>query len=127
MNTAFKFILPITAAGAALIASAAPAAGPGPDGATLFRQRCASCHNMSPGARAVLAPSLIGVVGRKAGSTQFNYSPALKASNLTWTRANLDQFLAAPGRKVPGTRMVISLTDAQQRAAVLNYLARPNP
>ncbi len=122
-----KIVLAVAAAGAALFASALPAAGPAPDGAALFRQRCASCHNMAPGARAVLGPSLVGVVNRKAASTQFNYSPALKASNLTWTRANLDRFLTGPGRMVPGTRMVISVSDAQQRAALLNYLARPTP
>lgn len=95
-----------------------------PDGAALFRMRCASCHNMTPGARAVLAPSLIGVVGRKAASTTFNYSPALKASGLTWNRATLDRYIAAPTRTVPGTRMVISVTDAAQRAAILDFLTR---
>ncbi len=106
----------------------AVAAGPAPAGgaaagATLFAQRCQSCHTATAGQRAVLAPNLAGVVGRKAASTTFNYSPALKASNLTWTRANLDRFLTSPMRMVPGTRMVIAIPDAQQRAAVLDYLA----
>ena len=78
-----------------------------------------------PGGRAVLGPSLSGVAGRKAAATTFNYSPALKASNVTWTRANLDRFLSAPARMIPGTRMVIAVSDAAQRAAILNYLARP--
>lgn len=108
------------------LASANPAgAAPGPDGQTLFRQRCGSCHTVTPGARAVLAPNLAGVVGRKAASTTFAYSPALKASNVTWTRANLDRFLTAPGRMVPGTRMVIAVPDAGQRAALIDYLSRP--
>lgn len=98
---------------------------PRPDGATLFRLRCASCHNMTPGARSVLAPSLIGVVGRKAASSTFNYSPALKTSNLTWTRANLDRYISGPTRMVPGTRMVIAISDAAQRAAILDHIARP--
>jgi cytochrome c len=72
-----------------------------------------------------LAPNLAGVVGRKAGSTAFNYSTALKNSNLVWNRANLDRYLTAPARTVPGTRMVVSVTDAAQRAALLNYLTRP--
>ena len=122
-----KALFTLLVAGGALAATALPAAGPAPDGATIFRQRCASCHAITPGARATLGPNLNGVVGRKAASTTFNYSPALKASNLTWTRPNLDRFLTAPGRMVPGTRMVIGITDAQQRAAVLNYLARPTP
>jgi cytochrome c len=114
--------------GAALLstASALPAAGPVPDGALLFQQRCAACHTVAPGGRAGLAPSLSGLVGRKAASTQFNYSPALKASKLTWTRANLDRYLTGPGQMVPGTRMVISISDPAQRAAILNFLARPS-
>jgi cytochrome c len=107
------------------LSSILPAAGPKPDGAALFRQRCASCHVAPAGQRQVLGPSLAGVVGRKAAATAFNYSPALKASNLTWTRINLDRFLRGPMQMVPGTRMVISISDAQQRAAVLDYLARP--
>lgn len=114
-------------AAAALLATSGAASAQAPDGATIFRMRCASCHTVTPGGRAVLGPSLSGVTGRKAAATPFNYSPALKASGLTWTRANLDRFLAAPTRTVPGTRMVIAVTDAGQRAALLNYLARPTP
>ena len=114
----------LLAPAAALIAmtSALPAAGAGPDGALLFQQRCAACHTVTPGGRAMLAPNLAGLLNRKAASTAFNYSPALKASNLTWTRANLDRFLTAPGQMVPGTRMVISVTDPAQRAAILNFV-----
>lgn len=97
-----------------------------PDGAALFRQRCASCHVAAPNATVRLAPNLVGIVGRKAGKVPgFNYSPALKASTITWTRASLNQFLQAPMRMVPGTRMVISVPDAAQRAAIVAYLARP--
>lgn len=106
----------------ALIPAVSPASAAGPDGAALFRQRCASCHSVDPAAQAVLGPNLAGVVGRKAASTQFNYSPALKQANLTWTRANLDRYLQGPARMVPGTRMVITVADDQQRAAILDYL-----
>lgn len=93
-----------------------------PNGQTLYQQRCASCHG-APDRPSTLAPSLAGVFGRKAGSTSFNYSPALKASGITWNRANLDRFLTAPVRMVPGTKMVISVSDPAQRAAVLDYLS----
>ncbi len=112
---------------AALLTTALPAAGPAVDGAAIYRQRCAMCHGATLTTRTPLAPSLSGVVGRKAASSQFNYSPALKASNLVWTRANLDRFLQGPSQMVPGTRMVISISDPAQRAAVLNYLTRPTP
>ncbi len=98
------------------------AAAPAPGGETLFRQRCQSCHSVAPGRTTPLGPNLVGVVGRKAGSTPFRYSPALKASGLTWNRATLDRFLAAPTRAVPGTRMVVAVPDAAQRAALIGYL-----
>ncbi len=110
---------------AALMASALPAASPAPDGAQLFQQRCASCHSVTPGGRAVLAPNLAGLLNRKAAATTFNYSPALKASNIVWTRANLDRFLSGPGRMVPGTRMVIAVSDPAQRSVIVNFIARP--
>jgi cytochrome c len=120
-----KFALPFcTLAGAAFLALGSPApAQPQPDGAALFRMRCASCHTVEPGGRAVLGPNLAGVVGRKAGSTDFNYSPAMRNANIVWTRANLDRYLAGPMRMVPGTRMVIAIPDAGQRAAIVNFVA----
>ena len=120
MNRKTYLLAPVAALIA--MASSLPAAGAGPDGAMLFQQRCAACHTVTPGARAMLAPNLAGLLNRKAASTAFNYSAALKASNITWNRANLDRFLTAPGQMVPGTRMVISVSDPAQRAAILNFI-----
>lgn len=114
------FLTVIVATGASL--QPVGAAAPAPGGETLFRQRCQSCHSVAPGRTTALGPNLAGVVGRKAGSTAFRYSPALKASGTTWNRATLDRFLAAPTRAVPGTRMVVSVPDAAQRAALIGYL-----
>ena len=118
-----KFLAPAVALLSAALILPAASAQSAPDGAALYRQRCVSCHSVTAGARAVLAPNLAGVIGRGAATTAFNYSPALKGSRLVWTRANLDRFLTSPMRMVPGTRMVISVADAQQRTAILNYLA----
>lgn len=122
-----KALLPLSAVALLAMATALPAApaAPGPDGAMLFRQRCAGCHTVVPGARGVIGPNLSGLVGRKAASTTFTYSPALKASKLVWNRANLDRYLTAPNKLVPGTRMVIAVSDAKQRAAILDFLAKP--
>lgn len=121
-----KFLLPLPAlalvGAVALLPAIAPAAAAGPDGAALFRQRCGSCHTVVAGAKSVLGPNLSGVAGRKAAATQFNYSPALKNSKLTWDKATLDRFLSGPTRMVPGTRMVISVADPAQRAAIVTYL-----
>jgi cytochrome c len=94
-----------------------------PDGGALFRQRCQACHSVTPGQPAAIAPNLSGVVGRKAASTAFNYSPALKASKLVWSKDVLGKFLSGPQQLVPGTRMVILLTDPAERAAVIDFLA----
>jgi cytochrome c len=100
----------------------ANAAAPAPNGATLFKQRCSVCHSVKAGGPSALGPNLSGITGRKAGSTKFAYTPALKAANISWTKENLDKYVTAPTKMVPGTRMVISVTDPAQRAAIVAYL-----
>lgn len=111
---------------AAALAVSSSAMAQSDPGEAQFNQRCKVCHVVTPGgAPGPLAPNLRGVVGRKAASTAFKtYSPALKASNQVWTAANLDKFLTAPGKLVPGTRMVIAVSDAAQRKAIIAYLAK---
>jgi cytochrome c len=106
---------------ALLLAATVPAAAhaQAASGEQLFKQRCQICHAAG---KSILAPSLAGVVGRKAGTETFNYSPALKAAKITWTPAALDKYLTAPSKMVPGTRMVVSLPDKVQRSAVIAHL-----
>ena len=107
--------------GLIVLASASRLAAQTSNGSDLFEDRCAGCHFPTGGGQ---GPSLTGVVGRKAGSVAgFAYSPALKASGLVWTSANLDRFLADPTKAVPGTAMPISVSDGAQRAAIIGYLA----
>ena len=40
-----------------------------------------------------------------------------------WSAETLDEFLANPNAKVPGTAMIGILTDPQQRADVIAYLS----
>ncbi|MBB5685966.1 c-type cytochrome [Sphingobium boeckii] len=108
-----------------IVAGSATASAQTPaNGETLFRQRCQTCHSVAVGGKAGVGPNLRGVVGRNAAATAFKYSPALQKSKVTWTKANLDRYLTAPTRMVPGTRMVISVTDAGQRAALVQYLSQ---
>ena len=103
------------------LASAPRVAAQAQSGADLFADRCAGCHDPAGGGQ---GPSLTGVVGRKAGAaTGFDYTAALKTSGLVWTKANLDTFLADPGKMVPGTAMPVHIPDASQRAAIIGYLA----
>ena len=84
---------------------------------------CRACHSVDKGGKNGIGPNLNGVVGRAAASIPgFKYSPALKGSKLSWDDRSLDSFLAAPAKKVPGTRMPIGTPDPAKRAAIIAYL-----
>jgi len=113
------------ALGALTAAGAAQAAGPAGDaarGKTVFA-RCAACHDLNTGAIR-MGPSLKGVVGRKAGTfANFSYSAGMKGKGVVWGPDTLDQFLTAPMKYVPGTRMAFpGLSNPQDRADVIAYL-----
>lgn len=93
-------------------------------GETVFKQRCAACHTVVAGKPGAVGPNLSGVVGRKSGATSYGYSPAFKKMNIVWDKANLDRYLTSPAKMVPGSRMSVSLPDAKQRAAVIDYLSK---
>jgi glucose/arabinose dehydrogenase/cytochrome c2 len=94
-------------------------------GRRIFEQRCALCH--STGEHGAQGPGLGGVLGRKSASMPFGYSRALRDANLTWDRATLDRFLAAPAQVVPGTTMPIAVPDDIERRALVDYVATLAP
>ena len=123
--------LTLAAAISALAATAKPAhaqTGDAAHGKTLFDQRCSVCHSITS-AEPSEAPSLGGVVGRKAGSESHfdGYTAALKASGLSWTPANLDTFITAPTKMVPGTMMVMTLSQQKDRDDLIAYLGTLMP
>jgi cytochrome c len=84
---------------------------------------CTACHTVAKGGRNGIGPNLSGLIGRRAGSVPgFTYSAAMKSSGLTWDAKTLDAFLAAPTKKVPGTKMPISVSDPAKRAVIIAYL-----
>lgn len=91
-------------------------------GGQLFASRCALCHAVE-GAEGGQGPSLAGVVGRKAAATDFAYSRALRASGLTWSTDQLDRYLADPQGLVAGTTMPVNVASAEERHALVAYLA----
>jgi cytochrome c2 len=101
------------------IAAAPPAPGDKPSGWA----QCAVCHSIEPGKHG-LGPSLAGVSGRAAAALpDFDYSPAMEASGLTWDRAALDEYLKSPMTKVPGTKMAFAgIRDDAKRAEVVEYV-----
>jgi cytochrome c len=120
------FVLaPVAATFCIAALTALPAVGAPPvteQGAQAFAT-CRACHTLQAGAKSGMGPNLHGLFGRKAGSVAgYNYSPALKASKIVWNAQTLDQYLAAPTQKVPGTRMVVKVADPAKRAALIAYL-----
>ena len=88
----------------------------------LFANQCASCHAATAENR-LTGPSLLDVVGRKAGSLDgFAFSEGMKKSALTWDVATLDRYLAAPAEVVPGTTMAFAVPSASARADLIRYL-----
>jgi cytochrome c len=117
---ACAFAAAIAIAGATEAPVTTPVRGDPAHGKTLY-QACQACHSIDDND---LGPRHRGVVGRRAGSVaDYNYSPALKNSGLTWDPTTLDRWLSNPSALVPGTKMYFTIPDAQARADIIAYLA----
>jgi cytochrome c2 len=112
---------------AAFVAPAVFAAGKADieNGKTIFAVKCGICHavNKDPGGP-VAGPNMVGLLGRKAASQKDfpMYTTALKSYGVKWSAKTLDEFLASPLTKVPGTTMPMMLPDDKERADVIGYL-----
>jgi cytochrome c len=111
---------------AAPAAYADDAKGDAGNGEELFMASgCPACHGVTKEDNSKVGPNLVGVVGRKAGTTPSLLAPSenMKKYGVTWSAETLDEFLANPSAKVPGTAMAGILSDPQQRADVIAYLS----
>ncbi len=106
-------------AGVALAGAAS--AGDAARGQEVFKA-CAACHGERPGD---LGPSLVGVVGRKAGSLEdFRYSGPMSRAGWTWDEAKLAAFIHDPQGVVKGTKMPFDgLAGDRDVEDVIAYLA----
>ena len=116
-------LLVVTMAGAQM---PLPAARP-PDGTTLFKQQCATCHTINPADAARQGPSLSGIVGRPAGKADgFRYSAGFTDANFVWDDTRLDAYLANPQAMVAGSIMAYRQPKPETRAAIIAYLKELN-
>lgn len=85
---------------------------------------CGTCHKTEKGAPNGIGPNLWGIANTKAGEVPgFAFSPAMKASKIKWTRANLLAFIQEPQKTVPGTRMPFAgLKNPASAAQVADYV-----
>ena len=118
LSIAIAAILAVAAAGPVFAADANA-------GKTVFRTQCALCHSAEPNDNGgAQGPNLHDVVGRRAATAAgFGYTQALKDSGLTWDAATLDRFLAAPTTVVPGSSMVIPVSNPAERENVVAYFS----
>lgn len=115
-------ILALVTLAATAAAWGKPIVGDAAKGRAVFA-RCVACHDVATGVSR-LGPSLKGIVGRRAGTSEgYRYSAALKGSRVTWNAISLEAFLAAPTRFVPGSRMFVAVSDPHDRADVIAYLS----
>lgn len=89
--------------------------------------RCQACHNIASGGADGIGPNLWGVLGgpvmHRAGFAYSDAMAAHKAEAPTWGYDQIDHFLTAPGRYVPGTKMSFAgIRDEQTRINLIAYL-----
>ena len=114
--------------GAVLVAQIAMAQIPLPtpkpaDGATLFKQQCATCHTTNLTDPVRQGPSLFNVVGRRAGSADgFHYSAGFSKTDFSWDDAKLDAWITNPQEMIPGSIMTYRQAKPEIRSAIIAYL-----
>jgi cytochrome c len=105
------------------LATAGPAMAANSDAGKILFEQCASCHGAT-GAGTEQGPTLVGIVGRKAGQIQnFRYSRAMQRSGIVWKEDTLAQYLSNPQDVVPGNRMPFGgLATREESMDVVSYL-----
>ena len=89
-------------------------------------ENCMACHYMDQKANFV-GPHLVGLIGRPvADVSDFEYSPAVRKLSGSWTEARLTEFLTAPQRYAPGTKMALQGWAAEDAKAIAAYFESRN-
>lgn len=87
----------------------------------LVYARCMACHSLRYNRT---GPKHCGLFGRKAGTVNnFDYSDAMRNSNIVWNKSTLDTFLSSPLKSIPGTSMgYAGVWNNNDRADLISYL-----
>jgi len=119
MNTICSFT---SAAVLLTVATFANAEGDSQRGQELYESRCIACHSVDQNR---VGPAHQGVYGRRAGrALGYEYSTALKKSKVVWSDKTLNSWLSNPEKTIPGQKMGYSVSEASDRADLIEYLKK---
>jgi cytochrome c len=105
---------------AGMIGSAAAA---GESGREIYERQCRTCHGGTAPADSPIGPSLVGIIGTKAGTQPSGvHSRAFAESGIVWNRELLRRFLTDPRREFPGTIMPLCVSDPETLERLLDHL-----
>ena len=95
-------------------------------GEDAFNRQCAPCHvTERQKAYVWLGPDLRGIFNAPAGKREgYEYSGAFRrfAPGVIWNEDNLDTWIRHAQGLVPNSRMLVKISDAEQRRIIIDYL-----
>ncbi len=84
-------------------------------------EACTACHYLDQKAN-FIGPHLVALLGRSVASVvQYEYSPAMRAHQGSWSAERLAQFLTNPQATVPGTKMAVQGWSPEEVQALVAY------
>lgn len=92
-------------------------------GQDLYQGRCSNCHSNKPG-ESSLAPTLHGLMGRKAGGVEgFPYGEKISRLELVWSKETFEAWIGSQSLDSPILRMRhLGVDDPGDRASLSAYL-----
>ena len=94
------------------------------NGAKIFKTKCSQCHTVDKGDAHKQGPNLFGIFGRKTGMAEgYSYSKANIEKNIIWDENTLFDYLKAPKKYIPGTKMVFAgIKKEKERKDLIEFL-----